>query len=50
MRRLSYSERLCRMTDENQQFINMLVMSDEAHFHLDSYANKKIVDYGQMKL
>lgn len=39
--RLQYAIRFSQIARENDNFLNNLIMSDEAHFHLNGYVNKQ---------
>lgn len=39
--RLRYANKFVRLATENPNFLNNLIMSDEAHFHLNGYVNKQ---------
>jgi len=39
--RLQYANRLILLSTENPKFLNNLIMSDEAHFHLNGFVNKQ---------
>jgi hypothetical protein len=39
--RLNYAIRIQELARENNEFIHELIMSDEAHFHLNGFVNKQ---------
>jgi len=39
--RLDYAVRIQKLAKEETGFIDSLIMSDEAHFHLDGFINKQ---------
>ena len=39
--RLDYAVRIQKLAKEETGFIDSLIMSDEEHFHLDSFINKQ---------
>jgi len=39
--RLEYANKLKQIARENENFLSNLIMSDEAHFHLNAYVNKQ---------
>lgn len=40
-KRLNYSNSILKLHDQNVDFLRNLIMSDEAHFHLNGYVNKQ---------
>ena len=39
--RLNYSVQIQRVVNEENEFVHKLIMSDEAHFHLNGFVNKQ---------
>jgi hypothetical protein len=42
---VQFCRNLLQMIDANPKFLNHLIMTDEAHFHLNGYVNKQNFRY-----
>lgn len=50
LQRLNYAIRIQELSRQNNEFTHQLIMSDEAHFHLNCFVISKTVVFGVQKI